>query len=435
LKILIVTAWYAPFIHPRAHRWTALAEHWASEGHDVQVLTARQRGHARDSIFNGVRVHRAGFDSLKEVIYYWLGSRQARGRVGAVPTRANLLVRAGAWLYQSVWKNLYFPDDACIWYFPARRKMFQLIENQSFDAIISVSLPFTGHLLGLAAKRKKRALFWLADIGDPFAFQAKPPNNTLFFHQKNLRLERQILESADAVAVTTDALRAKYRDLFGQLAVARVRVIPPLLHPIPAISPSPISAGAASAIKVGYFGALYAPTRTPDIFLELLAQTHAHRPALAARLEVHFYGEVFPEFLEKLEQRPEIRLHGLRPRAEVQAAMCAMDILLNIGNKTDFQLPSKAVEYLASGRPILNLSAVEPDPFADFFGDNPLIFNLKVENGEIAEVALRDFWTWLESEKPHISEADIRARIAPYAASQIGAQYLSLLHQNFPNKV
>jgi glycosyltransferase involved in cell wall biosynthesis len=435
LKILIVTAWYAPFIHPRAHRWTALAEHWAAEGHDVQVLTARQRGHANDSILNGVRVHRVGFDSLKEVAYHWLGSRHARGRVGAAPVRPGLRARVGAWLYRSVWKNLYFPDDACVWYFPARRRLFQLIENQNFDALITVSLPFTDHLLGLAAKRKKPALFWLADIGDPFAFQAKPPNNSLFFRQKNLRLERLILESADAASVTTDALRAKYRDLFGPSAVARVRAIPPLLHPILAISPSPIEASASPTIKIGYFGALYAPTRTPDAFLALLAQTRARRPDLAARLEVHFYGEVFPEFLKKLAQQPEIRLHGLRPRAEVQAAMRAVDVLLNIGNQTDFQLPSKAVEYLAAGRPILNICAVERDPFARFFGDNPLIFNLKVESGVAQASDLDGFWTWLESEKPRLGEADIRARIAPYTVAAIGAQYLALLRQNLPHEV
>ncbi|MFN0173380.1 MAG: glycosyltransferase [Saprospiraceae bacterium] len=447
MKILVVTAWYKPFIHPRAHRWAALAEHWVSEGHEVHVLTARVREHGSSGVFQGVHIHRVGFDSLKEWVYYWFGSRLARGRVGVRPQSPSLGTRLATWMYKSIWKNLFFPDDACIWYFPAKRKMLQLLENEHFDAVITVSLPFTGHLLGLLIKSPNHQIakppftkppFWLADIGDPFSFQAKLPNNPFFYQNKNRRLERQILESADAVTVTTEATLRKYSEQFGEKAVAKMNVVPPLFTNPPITNPpihqSPIHQ--LPIIKIGYFGSLYTPTRTPDAFLDLLAQTFRLRPDLRARLEVHFYGEIFPEFFEKLSAEPCIRLHGLCSRELVWAAMQEMDILLNIGNTTDFQLPSKTVDYLAAAKPVLNLSYVENDPFAAFFERvstpkaRPWVHNLHLSNGNIGDSELHRWLEWLESEKPLPSAAEIAECIKLFLVENIAERYLEIIEFN-----
>ncbi|MBX2890000.1 MAG: glycosyltransferase [Saprospiraceae bacterium] len=485
MKLLIVTAWYHPFIHPRAHRWTALAEHWAATGHEVHVVTARHRDCPDEAVVSGVRVQRAGFDSLKEVVYYYFGSKNARGRVGVLPKKPGVFTRLATWLYNAVWKKIYFPDDACLWYFPAKKKARQLLEQEKFDALITVSLPFTGHLIGLRLRNFESFVngqtVWLADIGDPFSIQAKPLNNNFLYGKTSRRLEQKVLENADAATVTTEFALKKYREQFGEKAVAKTHVIPPLLHPAPnpqtlkpsnpqtlkppnpqtlkpsnpqtlkppnpqtlkpsnpqtlkpsnlqtlkPSNPQTLKPSNPQTLKLAYFGALYASVRTPDVLLDLLEKMFALRPDLKGKIEVHFYGEIFPEFFKKLAAQPAIRLHGLRPREEVQAAMRDMDILLNIGNTTDFQLPSKAVEYLAAGRPILNLSYTDDDPFAAFFGGNDLVFSLKIKNGRVGEEEVRRWLVWLEGEKEMPSEADLERAIAPYRVEAIARRYLDLL--------
>lgn len=426
MKLLILTAWYHPFIHPRAHRWTALAEHWAKEGHEVHVLTARV-GDLRGTQLNGVQVHRVGFDSLKEWVYYLFGIKQGRGRVGVPQERPRGWLE---WLYKATWKNIFFPDDACIWYFPARKKLFQLLEKEPFDALITVSLPFTDHLLGLAAKRRFPGLHWVVDIGDPFSIQAKPPNNSWLYKGLNLRLERRVLESADAVSVTTQALVNAYAKLFSPSLASKIKVIPPLSAEAlaKAGSPAPTKPSVqASPITLAYFGALYAPTRTPDAFLNLIKRAFQLRPDLKDRLSIHFYGEIFPEFYDRLSKEPAIHLHGLRSREEVREAMQSVDILVNIGNTTDFQLPSKAVDYLASGKPILNLSYVEKDPFALFFEGNPMIFNFSVKETSISETQVIQFLAWLEREKPVLEWDELTQKIKPYLVENIADQYQQLI--------
>ncbi len=425
MKVLIVTAWYHPFIHPRAHRWTAVAKYWAAKGHEVHVLTARVGDAPKSAMLDGVQVHRIGFDSLKEWLYHIFRVKNGRGRVGAPPSKSGALLRVLEWGYKAIWKNLFFPDDACIWCFPAKRKMSQLLEKEQFDAIITVSLPFTDHLLGLAAKKKHPALFWLADIGDPFSIQAKAPNNSWLYKRKNLQFERKVLEIADAVTVTTAATIKAYEKLFGAGITQKMSVIPPLFS-LPA--PFTRNEHLRKGINLGYFGALYAPTRTPDALLLLLDKVFTLRPDLQEELTVHFYGEIFPEFYEQLTKSTSIhiQLHGLRSRSETWAAMQSMDILVNIGNTTDFQLPSKAVEYLAAGKSILNLSYVEDDPFAQFFEGNGLVFNLLVRDGAITEEQVLGFLDWLESLKTVTDRDALAEKVRPFLVGSIADKYLAL---------
>lgn len=432
-RLLIITAWYFPFIHPRAHRWTVLAEQWAAQGFEVHVVCARQGGCSQQDMVNGVQVHRVGFDSLKEVIYHRTRSPNARGRVGAGVQRPTVPMQIAGWLYRTFWKNIFFPDDACLWYFPARKKVLGLLNSQIFDGIISVSLPFTGHLVGLAAKRQFPALRWVADIGDPFTIQAEPLNNALLYGRLSCRLERKILENADGVVVTNPAAAAAYRAKFG-VGDGTITVIPPLLHPAMDEPGSEVSEEKAdftpsdqTALHIGYFGAFYAPVRTPDAFLDLLEHTFSRYPEWRSRLKVHFFGDVFPEFWEKLTRQPAIRLYGLRSRQEVRAAMKHMDILLNIGNVTDFQLPSKSAEYLASGKPVVHLSYLQNDPFVAFWGEAPGLFQIKVEKQKVPVGEVQRWVAFLERKPGAIPGVLRTEQVSRCLAPALGTAYISVL--------
>lgn len=377
---------------------------------------------------NGVRIHRTGFDSLKEVFYWAFGDSSARGRVGTEPKKPTLASDLAAWFYRTTWKKLCFPDDACLWFFPARKRAAQLLERHTFDALITVSLPFTGHLIGLFLKKRYPNITWLTDIGDPFSFSPNPLNNSFLFQKLNRRLERRVLETADHSIVTVEAMRRRYRTELGDRAVEKMHVIPPLLTAVHAVSnfqlPNP-----NPKLVIGFFGALYAPVRTPYALLDFLRKTFTLYPMLRDQLEVHFYGEIFPEFFEALTAEPCVRLHGLCSREAAWAAMQQADILLNIGNATDFQLPSKAVDYLATGRPVLNLSYTRYDPFADFLEknipDKSLIFNLKADKDGVGESEVRRWLAWLGAEKTPVQREDLERRLVPFRVEQVAAEYLS----------
>ena len=70
------------------------------------------------------------------------------------------------------------------------------------------------------------------------------------------------------------------------------------------------------------------------------------------------------------------------------------DILLNLGNAVDNQIPSKLFEYFATGRPILHLAAGSRDTALPYLARYPLALVLQSSEGATPQViaALR---SWL----------------------------------------
>ncbi|HEU4883217.1 MAG TPA: hypothetical protein VFT45_13245, partial [Longimicrobium sp.] len=126
MRVLVVSWAYAPALYPRAFRWTAVAEHWAGRGHQVDVVAHGVPGAPAQETRGGVRVHRVGGD-LANRVRRGLGggspaapdpSAAAEGSAGANGGGARAAAR---WVHDHTWKQLYWPDFACLWYRPAVR--------------------------------------------------------------------------------------------------------------------------------------------------------------------------------------------------------------------------------------------------------------------------------------------------------------------------
>ncbi|MCC6410165.1 MAG: hypothetical protein IT270_00820, partial [Saprospiraceae bacterium] len=303
-------------------------------------------------------LHRKGYASLHELLFGMFGKTREKGRVGQKPGKpANTLLWANK-LYKTLWQNLYFPDDAVVWQRPVFQSAVELLEKNAFDRLITVSLPFSCHMVGWKLKQRFPAVHWTADIGDPFSLQAQPLNN---WSARSRQWEKTVLETADTTVVTTPATRELYAAEFGHKAVEKMRVAPPLLDPPWQKNSTPsVQDG---VLRLGYFGAFYKGVRDPGPLFDLYDKMlHQGRP-----FELHWHGNVPPEAWEEIGTRPFLKVHGLQSRDTVRNAMMCMDVLVNVGNKTLWQLPSKAVEYYASGKPVLHLAVVEGDAFERFF--------------------------------------------------------------------
>jgi hypothetical protein len=68
--------------------------------------------------------------------------------------------------------------------------------------------------------------------------------------------------------------------------------------------------------------------------------------------------------------------------AVVAQAMRESDVLVNIGNTSRNQLPSKVVEYAALGKPVINIAQIEGDSSTEFFGDYPKALSLMSDSDE-----------------------------------------------------
>jgi hypothetical protein len=102
------------------------------------------------------------------------------------------------------------------------------------------------------------------------------------------------------------------------------------------------------------------------------------------------------------------------------------DILVNIGNATPHQLPSKLVEYAAAARPILNLASATDDTAVAFLVAYPSALTILSRQPEPDRAALESALAFIEAPPP-IEAAAIDRFLLPYTIERIAAGYADLL--------
>jgi hypothetical protein len=154
-----------------------------------------------------------------------------------------------------------------------------------------------------------------------------------------------------------------------------------------------------------------------------------HTP-ISERLELHFIGNVndcrksFESHKKQLGRR--IFLHGSVERRQVVQAMKEADILVNIGNDTLYQLPSKVVEYASMGKPVLNIARTEKDSSAAFFGTYPAALCLADTKGNTDSEHLERLHQFIINLPKEVDSDLLEQWISPFQIESISAAYANL---------
>ena len=362
--LLIVSFSYSPMLNPRAFRWTALAEEFSRRGVRVHVVCSWQPGLTSNETVNGVEIHRVGNGFLERCRAALANFRSPRSQ----ETGTYMPDGWGSRIAKSIgWvlRQLAWPDTTCVWYPAALRKVNALLAALPNATLVAVTPSFTAALI-VAAAARKMGNPWILDMGDPFTLAAESPANNFFFYGAlNRRTERAKFQGATAVTLTNSSIQRRYEELYPESA-KKLFVIPPLLslelmNSVKREAAPPPSDG---VIRLVYLGSLYKSLRRPDFLLALFtALTKVMEPK---HLELHCLGctdECDDAFIPyALQIGRAIKLHGRVTRGEAFTAMEQATAVVNLGNANPYQLPSKLVEYMALGKPILNIIQTDMDP-------------------------------------------------------------------------
>ena len=380
MRILIIAYSYYPEVNPRSIRWRTLACHWKKSGHDVSVITATND--KKNTLSDGINVIRTSENWIGLVRNKILELNQKNERrirnikektfddskaVKKIYFYKNIekIIKLA---YNFILRKLQWPDYAWPWIFTARRAIIShLNSSKSYNVIISVSHPFSSHLVGRIVKRKFPYLKWIIDIGDPFCFltQSQPNNFALYYHL-NKKIEQKIFQESDGIVVTTPETRSEYLKIFPNFS-EKIKVVPPLLSPdfLSFINNYQKKKDLVKdLIKFVFIGTLYSKIRNPSNLLELLESISQ---SVSKRIEIHFFGSVIDIDTSLISSsKISIFFHGPVNHIKALNEMMNSDVLVNIGNTTKFQLPSKLVEYACTGKPILNITAIAEDSSSKF---------------------------------------------------------------------
>lgn len=428
-KILVICYSYFPEQNPRAYRWTPILEFMSQNQYEIDVICSKySQGKMLEKI-NGVNVFRTG----KSIKSLFAGKNAGIKKGSNKNTCLNLkskCLRILKIIYDRTWKKLYWPDYTCIWYFYAYSKAKTLARSNRYDAMISVSHPFNDHLIALKLKTDFPELKWIIDIGDPFCFLTElPSNNYKLYSKLNYFYEKKVFIACDKVAVTTKETKEIYADLFPE-SKEKIVVIPPLVPKDLIIKENNNEMG-DNKIKLVFVGTLYRNIRSPEYLLKIynsLLYTEYF-----PMLELHFYGnmdrcdELFEPYKNYIGSK--IFIHGHVGRNIVQQAINNATILVNIGNTTFYQLPSKVVEYVNTGKPIINISKIENDSSSGFFKIYSRCLNINETEDIALESQCRRLFEFIKNPPEEVNQAEIETILRPYQLNSIVEEYGKLLNK------
>jgi len=244
--------------------------------------------------------------------------------------------------------NLFLPDARVGWVRYARRAGLILIQQNTFDAIVSTGPPHSCHLIA-SFLSKKGSIPWVADLRDAWpdmAYADMLPTST-WARNRDIRIRNKTLQSAAACVAVTEALRETMAREVGR----DISVIRNGYDPADFTSLHPKKNDVFTLVHTGNM----APARNPEPVWTALER------GMWSKLKLQCVGNVDPSILEDARRRGVDGLVERIPYVPHSEALSytlgASLLLLPINRVNDAAgiVTGKIYEYIASGRPILGL--------------------------------------------------------------------------------
>ena len=343
-NILIVTHQFVPHQSPRTTRWKLIYDELLKKGFNIRVITGTRQD---------------GSDSNIQ----YIGNKTASGVVSSLRKQSNtdqgsfyknLALKFLKKIYRFFYKFFAWPDYTMFWVFSIWKNRKKIDFN--YDVIISVSLPFSSHVAAYIINKEKRKK-WIMDIGDPFSLKSNAfENNKYFYKSLNYFFENKFFKMADQIVFTHKDASLEHKEFFN-INNEKIEIG----NPISAFSKNVYQSSKTynyniEPIKIGYFGILTKGVRSPNEVLKYFQN-----------LDYVFHWYTNPDsknmiLQNNIDQNKHL-FFDMVPRNEaLEIMVTSFHCLLSIGNLNASQLPSKVIEYISTGKPVIHFAEIANDP-------------------------------------------------------------------------
>ena len=343
-RILIVTHQFIPHQSPRTTRWKLLYDELIESGYDVTVVTGTSQLSEDPNI-------------------KYIGNKKASGIVKNLRIQSNIkqdssyknyLYKLLKKIYRFFYKFFAWPDYTMFWIFSIWKNRKKI--DIDYDLIISVSLPFSSHVAAYIINKDKNKK-WIMDIGDPFSLKTNAfENNRYLYKSLNYYFENKFYKKAHQVVFTHQESADEHK-IFFNMPENKVTIGSPISTFSQELFQKSVSFNyETKPITIGYFGVLTKGVRSPSQVLKFFQQTD---------FVLHWYTN--SDSKEMIKQNKidfnRNKLFDMVTRNEaLEKMVTSLHCLLSIGNLNPAQLPSKIIEYISTGKPVLHFVEIKDDP-------------------------------------------------------------------------
>jgi glycosyltransferase involved in cell wall biosynthesis len=338
VKILIINYFLPPVGTSHAYRWLRLARYFSEKGVEVDFYTSKSNLRNIDDF--PFEIKEIGFNTNRQI------EKTSKANEKKTSGKTNKLLKFLLWLY----RKTYWPDG--LWYWlPSLLKSLWKARNEKYDLVVSYSPTFSCHVGALFFNTvTSNKIKWISDYGDPFSISdTMPPNNFYLYNKLNNYIEAKVIKGSYKVSFTNEKTLESYNEKF--------------ISDNKCVIPHYVSVDDYYLIKedssqyVRYIGALHKNIREANYVLGILDEIigKASNFSILNALSFEFYGpKNGVEFSSK-----NIEHLGVLNKKDADEKIKSSSILINIENNNCVMSPSKVVEYLATGLPVVNFYSSE----------------------------------------------------------------------------
>jgi glycosyltransferase involved in cell wall biosynthesis len=361
-KILIITYYWPPAGGPGVQRWLKFVKYLPDFGIQPVVYIPDNPTYPiidtnlEKEVSAKAKILRNRIFEPYQLASFFSKSKTKKMNSGIIPNqkKQQFLDKVLLW----VRGNLFIPDARCFWVKPSITYLEKYIIENKIDTIITSGPPHSLHLIGLGLKNKLN-LKWFADFRDPWTTIGYHKSLKLsdFAAKKHKKLEHQVLNSADAIIVTSKTTKIEFQALTNV--------------PITVITNGYDTEIAAplqrdSKFSLAHIGS-FLSERNPSILWESLVELIEEIPNFKRDLEIKLIGAVSQEVLDVIKAS-NLNLYlnnmGYVSHNEAIAQQRKSQVLLLIeidSEDTKSIIPGKLFEYMVSNRPILAIGPKDSD--------------------------------------------------------------------------
>jgi glycosyltransferase involved in cell wall biosynthesis len=254
--------------------------------------------------------------------------------------------------------NFFIPDARKYWVKPSVKFLKKYLAENNIETIITTGPPHSLHLIGLKLKAELN-LKWLADFRDPWTSIGyhEKLKLTKKSKQKHLKLESEVLQTADQIITTSFTTQEEFSNLTQQPITVITNGYDVEKYPETSMD---------EKFTLSHIGSLLSE-RNPVILWEVLAELIQEHEDFANDVQLQFAGVIS----ERIQRA--IREVGLDTRTtyfgyvshqkalQLQRASQVLIVIEINAEKTKGIIAGKLFEYMVAARPIIGLGPKDAD--------------------------------------------------------------------------
>jgi len=254
--------------------------------------------------------------------------------------------------------NYFIPDARKFWVKSSVSFLEKYIQVNEIETIITTGPPHSLHLIGLQLKEKLN-INWIVDFRDPWTTIGyhKKLKLSVSSQQKHKSLEKEVLQKADKIIVTSPTTKTEFSDITKQ----PISVITNGYDDV-----NNISVKLDAKFTLAHIGSLLTG-RNPEVLWNSITELIQENTDFKNNFELKLLGAVSDDVLQSiykcgLENHVNVLGYVSHEEAQIHQRTSQVLLLIEIDSpETKCIIPGKLFEYLQSHRPILGFGPEKAD--------------------------------------------------------------------------